>query len=106
MNFDCNQNLILENNGINNTNSEILNYDAKKAKVDIAIDTANKKNREWTLKAAASEVEGLKKSGVTVSVLEPAAFEEVKKRSAAAYEALMPAGSVEAFKALAEATRQ
>jgi hypothetical protein len=67
---------------------------------------ANKKNREWTLKAAASEVEGLKKAGVTVSVLEPDAYEDLKKRSSEVYEALMPAESVEAFKALAEATRQ
>lgn len=80
--------------------------DATKAKVDIAVDVANKKNREWTLKAAASEVEGLKKAGVTVSVLEPDAYEDLKKRSSEVYEALMPAESVEAFKALAEATRQ
>ncbi len=80
--------------------------DETKTKVDIAVDVANKKNREWTLKAAASEVEGLKKAGVTVSVLEPDAYEDLKKRSSDAYEALMPPGSVEAFKALAEATRQ
>jgi TRAP-type C4-dicarboxylate transport system substrate-binding protein len=80
--------------------------DATRAKVDTAIDTANAKNRTWTLEAAKNEMAGLEKAGVTVSVMEPAAYEDLKQRSAAAYEALMPAGSVEAFRALAEQTRE
>lgn len=77
-----------------------------RAKVDTAVATANAKNREWTIKAAAGELEGLKKAGVTVSELEPEAYADLKKRSAEAYEALMPAGSVDDFRALAESTRQ
>lgn len=80
--------------------------DETRTKVDAAIETANAKNRVWTMKAAAGELEGLKKAGVTVSELEPAAYEDLKARSAAAYEALMPAGSVDDFRALAESTRQ
>jgi len=80
--------------------------DDTKAKVDKAIDTANAKNREWTLAAAASEIEGLKKAGAIVSELEPGAVEDFKTRSIKAWEVLMPPEDIEAFQALAAETRQ
>ncbi|MCY4300469.1 MAG: TRAP transporter substrate-binding protein [Aestuariivita sp.] len=74
--------------------------------VDEAVLKANANNRIWTLKAAKNEIEGLKKNGVTVSVLASDALEDFKTRSQVAWEELMPEEDIEAFRALAEATRQ
>lgn len=79
--------------------------DADKAKVDQAVDAANVKNRAWTAKAAAGELAGLEKSGVTISTMSPEALADLKIRSEAAWAGLMPADSVEAFQALAAKTR-
>ncbi|WP_299880464.1 TRAP transporter substrate-binding protein [uncultured Sulfitobacter sp.] len=80
--------------------------DATKAIVDAAVSTANTNNRAWTTKAASTEIEGLKKNGVTVSTLDSAALEDFKTRSRAAWDVLMPATAVDAFRELAEATRK
>lgn len=80
--------------------------DATRAIVDAAVAKANADNRAWTAVAAKNEIEGLKKSGVMVSVLDAAALEDFKTRSQAAWDVLMPAGSVAAFRELAAATRQ
>lgn len=80
--------------------------DATRAIVDSAVAKANANNRAWTAVAAKNEIEGLKKSGVTVSVLDAAALADFKTRSQAAWDVLMPAGSVAAFRELAAATRQ
>lgn len=77
-----------------------------RAAVDAAVDVANEKNRAWTAKAAEGEIEGLKKAGVTVSELEDGALEDFKTRSQAAWDVLMPAEKIDAFRTLAEATRQ
>ena len=77
-----------------------------KATVDAAIDQANANNRAWTAEAAKNEIEGLRKNGVTVSALADGALDDFKARSQAAWEVLMPAEDIEAFRALAEATRQ
>lgn len=80
--------------------------DATKAIVDAAVAKANANNRAWTTKAASTEIEGLKKSGVTVSTLDGAALEDFKTRSQAAWDVLMPADAVAAFRDLAETTRK
>ncbi|WP_121064347.1 TRAP transporter substrate-binding protein [Chachezhania antarctica] len=80
--------------------------DATKASVDKAVETANAKNRIWTLEAAANEIEGLKKAGATVSQLEDGALEDFKARSVEAWNVLMPPEDIEAFQALAAETRE
>lgn len=80
--------------------------DASRAAVDAAVATANEKNRAWTAQAAAGEIEGLKKAGVTVSELEDGALDEFKARSQAAWDVLMPTDEIEAFRALADRTRE
>jgi len=80
--------------------------DKTRAIVDKAVSKANANNRIWTNKAAKNEIEGLKKNGVTVSVLDAAAMENFKARSQAAWDVLMPAEAVVAFRELAKATRK
>lgn len=80
--------------------------DATRTAVDAAVAQANTNNRVWTNEAAKTEIEGLQANGVTVSVLDEAALEDFKTRSKAAWEVLMPAEDIAAFRALAEATRQ
>ena len=80
--------------------------EADRAKVDTAVKAANLRNREWTHKAAAQEIEQLKKLGVTVTELTPEARAEFVARSKAAWPALMPADAIEAFSAAAEKTRK
>ena len=80
--------------------------DATRAIVDAAVAKANANNRAWTAEAARNEIEGLKKNGVTVSTLDGDALEDFKARSQAAWEVLMPAEAVAAFRDLAEATRK
>ncbi|MFD1508538.1 TRAP transporter substrate-binding protein [Lacimonas salitolerans] len=80
--------------------------DDTRATVDAAVATANENNRAWTAEAAAGEIEGLKSAGVTVSELEDGALDDFKARSQAAWDVLMPADEIEAFRALAERTRE
>jgi len=80
--------------------------DDTRATVDAAVATANENNRAWTAEAAAGEIEGLKSSGVTVSELQDGALDDFKARSQAAWDVLMPADEIEAFRALAERTRE
>lgn len=82
-----------------------LDADAQAA-VDAAVAAANENNRAWTAEAAANEIEGLQKAGVTVSELDDGALEDFRTRSQAAWDVLMPADQIDAFRALAEATRQ
>ncbi|KPP86405.1 MAG: TRAP-type C4-dicarboxylate transport system, periplasmic component [Rhodobacteraceae bacterium HLUCCO07] len=82
-----------------------LNAEDREA-VDAAVAAANEKNRAWTAKSAEGEIEGLKEAGVTVSELEDDALEDFKTRSQAAWDVLMPEGEIDAFRALAEATRE
>lgn len=80
--------------------------DATRTIVDDAVAKANANNRVWTAGAAKAEIGGLQKSGVTISTLDADALADFATRSQAAWDVLMPAGSVEAFRALAEATRE
>ncbi len=80
--------------------------DDTRSVVDAAVATANANNRAWTAKAAAGEIEGLKKAGVTVAELDDGALDDFKTRSQAAWDVLMPADEIDAFRALAEATRE
>jgi TRAP-type C4-dicarboxylate transport system substrate-binding protein len=74
--------------------------------VNAAVDAANVKNRAWTAEAGRTEIDGLTKSGVTVSVLADGALDDFKARSEAAWDVLMPAQAVAAFRELAAATRE
>lgn len=77
-----------------------------RAKVDAAVSLANKKNRDWTAKAAAQELDKLREKGVTVTSLTPEARAEFVERSKAAWPSLMPADAIDAFTAAAEKTRR
>jgi TRAP-type C4-dicarboxylate transport system substrate-binding protein len=70
--------------------------------VDAAVDTANAKNRIWTVEAAAMERQQLEEAGVTITELSDAALAEFEARSQEVWDTLMPEGSVDEMKALAE----
>ena len=80
--------------------------DEDRAKVDKAVEGANQRNREWTYKAAAAELDQLGKLGVTVTKLTPEARADFVERSKKAWPVLMPADSVDDFVAAAEKTRK
>ena len=80
--------------------------DEDRAKVDKAVEGANQRNREWTYKAAAAELDQLGKLGVTVTKLSPEARADFVERSKKAWPVLMPADSVDDFVAAAEETRK
>lgn len=80
--------------------------DATRQKVDAAIETANANNIVWTNKAAAAELEQLKKAGVTITEMDAAALADIKERSKKTWNVLMPADAVDAFVELADQTRQ
>ena len=71
-----------------------------------AVEGANQRNREWTYKAAAAELDQLGKLGVTVTKLSPEARADFVERSKKAWPVLMPADSVDDFVAAAEKTRK
>ncbi|MEO3386333.1 TRAP transporter substrate-binding protein [Mesorhizobium sp. CAU 1741] len=80
--------------------------DEDRTKVDAAVADANAKNREWTMKAAAMEIEQLREKGVEVTSLSPEARAEFVERSKAAWPSLMPEDAIADFTAAAEQTRQ
>lgn len=80
--------------------------DAARALVDEAVAAAMEGNRAWTLEAAKAEPAMLKERGVTVTVLTPEALADFRARSEGVWPLLMPEDKIEAFEALAEATRE
>lgn len=65
--------------------------------VDAAVKAANLRNRAWTEAAAKGEYALMKKQGVTITELTPAARAEFIKRSKTAWKAMMPADKIPMF---------